>query len=116
MRARLRRAAGACGCLLGMAVGAVQAEAIPRAVLIEVHAIDAYEDYAAVVAELRGQAGLAQLSLEEADRTTLRWEATTTLPPESLIDLLEASGRLRRSVGPSTVTDSRLELDWRGQP
>jgi hypothetical protein len=81
-----------------MAVGAVQAEAIPRAVLIEV------------------QAGLAQLSLEEADRTTLRWEATTTLPPESLIDLLEASGRLRRSVGPSTVTDSRLELDWRGQP
>ena len=116
MTMKLRRAAHAFGCLLIMAAGALHAENLPRTVVIAVHDVVAYEDYAAIAAELRGQASLGQLALEEADRTTFLWQATTTLPPESLIDLLEASGHLRRSAGEAAVTDTRLELDWRGRP
>lgn len=109
-------AARAFGCLLGLSAGALHADGAARTVRIAVHDVVAYEDYAAIAAELRAQGSLGQLFLEEADRTTFLWQATTTLPPESLIGLLEAGGRLHRAAGPAAVTETRLELEWRGTP
>ena len=102
--------------LLAVCAGSPHAETGARTMRIAVDGIVTYEDYAAVVAELRAQAGLGQLYLEEVDRTTFLWQATTTLPPESLIGLIEASGRLRRDRSGAAVTESRLDLDWTRRP
>jgi hypothetical protein len=75
---------------------------------IVVSGIARYVDYAQVAAELQSQRALSALFLEEAGPAGFVWRANTTLPPESMLGLLEASGRMR---GRTAALD-RLELEW----
>lgn len=96
--------------------GVLPAQRALRPVRIAVHGILQYGDYAGVASELHTFGALTDLFLEEANPTTFVWLANTDLPPESLIELLESGGHLRRRFGTDTVRADRLELEWSASP
>ncbi|NCU00626.1 DUF2066 domain-containing protein [Candidatus Macondimonas diazotrophica] len=98
------------------ATGASPARRERRLVRIAVHGILQYGDYVGVASELRTFGALTELFLEEASPTTFIWLTNTNVPPESLIELLESGGRLRRQFGTDAVRADRLELEWTASP